>query len=108
MQGNYISQSTCCIDLNLISEITNLCCDFITDISIDFFYQVSFLRPYNAFSILALRPVSFLSNEELNSFGEGEIDTQCKFYGERRTVEWSDEEGSHRNSSEAVISAEET
>ena len=38
----------------------------------------------------------------------GEIDTLCKFNGERRTFELSNEEGSHRNSSEAVISAEET
>ncbi|XP_061170873.1 zinc finger protein 862-like [Saccostrea echinata] len=59
-------------------------------------------------SILALRPISFLSNEELINFGEEEINTLCKFHGERRTVEWSDEKGNHKNSSEAVISAEKT
>ena len=60
----------------------------------------------SAFCILALRPVNFIAIL-INNLGEGEIDTLCKFYGERRTVEWNNEEGSHRNSSEADFSSEE-
>jgi hypothetical protein len=44
----------------------------------------------------------------LEEFGVSEIDTLCQFYGKERAVEWCDENGNHKNTSEPVISGEET
>lgn len=62
-----------------------------------------------AFSILGMRPLTFLSEDELESYGDAEVDTLCHFYGEQQKVCWKDDHNiEHENTSEPYINSQAT
>ncbi|KAK3098990.1 hypothetical protein FSP39_024990, partial [Pinctada imbricata] len=62
----------------------------------------------SSFSVLALRPVSFLDSKELEEFGTEEMDILCQFYGEKQTVKWKQEKVTKSNTSEPIIDVAKT
>ena len=60
------------------------------------------------FSVLALRPISFLSPQELDDFGTKEIQSLCDTYGSQQTVVWKEGGLEHQKTSQSLIDSEKT
>ena len=58
------------------------------------------------FSLLAMRPIRFLSEAELAELGKQEIQTQCSHYGQDQTATWGADGKDHQSASPAGIDAE--
>lgn len=60
------------------------------------------------FSVLAMRPISFLSAQELDDFGTKEIQSLCDTYGSQQTAVWKETGLEHQKTSQPMIDSEKT
>ena len=67
------------------------------------------------FSVLAMRPLSFLSSKQLEDFGNEEIKSLCELYGREQTVTWKATvpqeqplSTEHKNTSQPLIDFQKT
>lgn len=56
---------------------------------------------------MAMRPISFLSAEQLEDYGTTEIKALCDFYGSPQTVSWKEGGRECQNTSQPLIDSEE-
>ena len=61
-----------------------------------------------SFSVLAMRPISVMTPQEVESYGDKEIGILCDFYGKERRMKWKRDGLSQENISDPVINTEET
>lgn len=57
----------------------------------------------SAFSVLAMRPLSFLSPQQLTEYGNTEIQTLSDFYGHERTSTWKEEGVQHSSTTPPLV-----
>ena len=62
----------------------------------------------SAFSVLAMRPLTFLKGSDLDEYGTQEIQTLCEFYGQAQTVKWKEDGAEKECTSEPLIDSDQT
>ena len=58
------------------------------------------------FSVLAMRPLSFLPPKQLEDFGNEEIKSLCELYGSEQTVTWKQDGEEHTKTSQPLIDSQ--
>jgi hypothetical protein len=60
----------------------------------------------SSFGILSMRPISFLNEEELDAWGNEELDVLLNHYGTQREHSWKEGKETRTKKSEAIVDAE--
>ena len=62
----------------------------------------------SSFSVLSMRPLSFLTPSQLEEYGCTEIQALCDFYGSPKTTSWKEDGEQHEHTSPPIIDTEKT
>ncbi|XP_067684350.1 zinc finger protein 862-like [Haliotis asinina] len=61
-----------------------------------------------SFGILSMRPISFLNEQQLDDYGQNEIDKLCQHYGEDQTMTWKEDGKTLHKTTPPIINSEQT
>ena len=89
-------------------NLENLCMRFINTLIDNIRMRFPNTSPVCALGVLSLRPITFLSEQDLQAFGEEELELLIAHYGNEQSHHWKEDNRDHHVTTPPVIDPEKT